>query len=80
VHYVLLVHVLERLNHLADVVGRLLLIEATLWRRLELLVNFSLAGELEDKHDFVAFGKEAVHLEEVLVAHVTLDLDLSSQL
>lgn len=75
---VLRVDVLESLDHLPDVVRCLLLRVALL--RAEVLVELPFWAVLEDEVDLVLVEEEAVELDDVGVAQMALDLDLSSQL
>ena len=45
--------------------------------RLEVLVELSSRAVLKNEVDFILVVKEAIELNDILVAQVTVDLDLS---
>ena len=75
---VLLVDVLERLDHLPDVVRSFLL--RVLLLCFQVFVEFTLGAVLENQVDLIFVEEEAVELNNVRVSQMTLDLDLSPQL
>lgn len=76
--YVLLVDVLQRLDHLTDVVGCLLFRVFLLGPQS--LVELTFRAVLEDQVDLVVVEEESIELDNVGVAKVTLDLDLPPEL
>jgi len=68
----------DSLNHLVDVLGCPLLLKARLL--LQDLVELTLGGVVQDDVDLLLVVEEAVHLQDVSVAEVAVDLDLTTQL
>ena len=75
---VLAVQVAESRRHLGNILGRLGLGETVLLA--EVLVQLALARELEDQEDAFAVMEVTEELEDVGVAEVALDFDLSADL
>ena len=75
---VLRVDVLEGLADLKDVLSRLLLCVVFIRLSFEVFVELSIGAVFQDEVYLVVIIKEAIKLHDVLVAQMTLNLDLST--
>lgn len=78
VNNMLAVQVPQRRRHLGNILSRLPLREAVL--PPQVLIQLTLAGELENQEDSLTIMEVAEHLENVGVAKVALDFNLSTDL
>ena len=74
------VNVLERADHLQDVVGGAWLRVAAAWLGKHVLVKLAFGAVLKNQVNFLLIVEKSVKLEHVFVPQVTLDLDFTPQL
>jgi hypothetical protein len=80
VDHVFTVNVLQSLRNLVDDVGSFRLFEPSKWLRLQLTVYLTAWSVLQDQVELLCIKEETIHRENVLVAQMAPDLNLSLEL